>query len=277
MKISLLQQMYKDVLAGIPLARESHHYSSLINLCVEQPPGRDESCHQQPLPSTAGGVGSHQDTDLSDDVPATDDLSNSFANMSSSFCPREVMLLQLTLIKMMVAKAESQETELHTRLKYYEIFVLLLKEAKIDSKLIHLLGSDDRLLSHMASQSLASLVYFQLKKEDALNAPWLSFSLDALLGFPGNARLADCLWTLAAILKETLKDAPAARAGHLKKLLAPLDAVLEGFYNAILLHHFDSHHYTSPYSEATNNLISFIDLLEALLASRIELELPLRL
>ncbi|XP_050834598.1 protein Lines homolog 1 isoform X1 [Serinus canaria] len=276
MKISLLQQMYKDILAGIPLARESHHYSSLINLCVEQQPEGDESCHQQHLPSSAGGIGSHQDTDMSDAVPATDDLSNSFANMSSSFCPREVTLLQLTLIKMMVAKAESQEIELHMRQKYCEIFVLLLKEAKIDSKLIHLLGSDDRLLSHMASQSLASLVYFQLKEEDALNVPWLSFSLAALLGFPGSAGVADCLWTLAAILKETLKDAPGARAGALKKLLAPLDAVLEGFYSAILLHHFDSHHYTSPYSAATNNLISFIDLLEALLVSRTELELPLR-
>lgn len=275
MKISLLQQMYKDVLAGIPLARESHHYSSLINLCVEQPPEGDESCHQNHLPSTAGGMRSHQDTDMSD-VPATDDLSNSFANMSSSFCPREVMLLQLTLIKMMVTKAESQEIELHTRKKYCEIFVLL-KEAKIDSKLIHLLGCYDRLLSHMASQTLASLVYFQLKEEDALNVTWLSFSLNTLLGLPGNARVADCLWTLVAILKETQKDALVPRAGVLKKLLAPLDAVLEGFYNAILLHHFDSHHYTSPYSEATNNLISFIDLLEALLASRIEMELPLRL
>ncbi|XP_015494784.1 protein Lines homolog 1 [Parus major] len=274
MKISLLQQMYKDVLAGIPLAKESHHYSSLINLCVEQPPG-DERCHQKPLPPTAGGVGSHQDTDTSDVVPAADDLSNSFANMSSSFCPREVMLLQLTLIKMMVAKAESQEIEPHTRQKYCEIFVLL-KEAKIDSKLIHLLGCDDRLLSHMASQSLASLVYLQLKEEDALNVPWLSFSLNTLLGFPGSARVADCLRTLAAVLKETLKDALVPGAGVLKKLLAPLDAVLEGFYNAILLHHFDSHQYTSPYSEATNNLISFIDLLEALLASRIELDLPLR-
>ncbi|XP_066184346.1 protein Lines homolog 1 isoform X1 [Sylvia atricapilla] len=276
MKISLLQQMYKDVLAGIPLTRESHHYSSLINPCVEQPPEGDGSCHQKPLPPTAGGVESHQDTDMSHVVPATDDLSNSFANMSSSFCPREVMLLQLTLIKMMVAKAESQQIELHVRQKYCEIFVLLLNEAKIDSKLIHLLGCGDRLLSHMASQSLASLVYFQLKEEDALNVPWLSFSLNTLLGFPGNAAAAACLCALAAILKETLKDAPVPRAGFVKKLLAPLDAVLEGFYNAILLHHFDSQHYTSPYSEATNNLISFIDLLEALLASRIELELPLR-
>lgn len=136
MKISLLQQMYKDVLAGIPLARESHHYSSLINLCVEQPPEGDESCHQKALPSPAGGVESHQDTEMSDAVPAADDLSNSFANMSSSFCPREVMLLQLTLIKMMVAKADSQEIEPHMRQKYREIFVLLLKEAKIDSKLV---------------------------------------------------------------------------------------------------------------------------------------------
>ncbi|NXO30377.1 LINES protein, partial [Cisticola juncidis] len=84
------------------------------------------------------------------------------------------------------------------------------------------------------------------------------------------------LRTLTGILQETLKDAPGPAAGVLKKLLAPLDAVLEGFYNAILLHHFDSHHYTSPYSEAANSLMSFIDLLEALLASRMELELPLR-
>ncbi|NWW72855.1 LINES protein, partial [Climacteris rufus] len=271
MKISLLQQMYKDVLAGIPLARESHHYSSLINLCVEQSAEGDASCHQRHLPPTAGGIRSHQDTEMSDVVPATDDLSSSFANMSSSLCPREVLLLQLTLIKMMLAKAASHEIELHTRQKYCEIFVLLLKEAQIDSKLIGLLGCSDRLLSHMASQSLASLVYFQLKEEDALNVRWLSFSLNTLLGFPGKSRLAECLGALAALVREAVPG-----AGVLKKLLAPLDAVLEGFYNSILCHHFDSHHYTSPYSEATNNLISFIDLLEALLASRNELELPLR-
>ncbi|XP_051652745.1 protein Lines homolog 1 isoform X1 [Manacus candei] len=274
MKISLLQQMYKDVLAGIPLAKESQHYSSLLTLSVEQPAGGDESCHQRHLPPPAAGAGSHQDTDVV--VPAADDLSDSFASMSSSLCPREVMLLQLTLIKVMVAKAESQQIESSTRLKYCEIFVLLLKEAKTDSKLVSLLGPHDRLLSHMASQSLAALVYFQLKEENALNVTWLGFTLNTLLGFPGNTPVADCLWTLTAIIKETLRDAVLPKAGVLKKLLAPLDAVLEGFYNAILFHHFDSHHYTSPYSEATTNLISFIDLLEALLASRTELELPLR-
>ncbi|NXG60926.1 LINES protein, partial [Hemiprocne comata] len=273
MKISLLQQMYKDVLVGIPLAKESHHYTSLLDLCVEQAPEEDETCHPMHLPSTSGGVRSHQDTDVA--VPTADDISDSFANMNSSFCPRERMLLQLTLIKMMVDKAESQEIEFSVRQKYCEIFVLL-KEAKIDSKLICLLCSCDQLLSHMASKSLASLVYFQLKEENTLNVTWLTFSLKTLSGFPVNARVAGCLWTLTTIIKDILKDKVLPKAGILQKLLAPLDAVLEGFYNSILFHHFDSHHYTSPYSEAANNLISFIDLLEALLASRIELEVPLR-
>ncbi|KAM4661137.1 protein Lines homolog 1 isoform 1-T3 [Amazona ochrocephala] len=275
MKISLLQQMYRDVLVSIPLAKESHHYTSLLNLCVEQPAEGDESCHRMRLPSTNGAIGSHQDTEMSGAVvPTTDDVSNSFANLSSSFCPREVMLLQLTLIKMMVAKTESQEIEFSMRQKYREIFVLLLKEAKIDSKLVCLLGSCDQLLSHMASKSLASLVYFQLKEENTLNVTWLTFSLKTLSGFPVGTRVAQCLWTLTTVVKDILKDKVLPKAGILK-LLAPLDAVLEGFYNSILFHRFDSHHYTSPYSEATDTLVSFIDLLEALLASRIELE-PLR-
>ncbi|NXP15805.1 LINES protein, partial [Thinocorus orbignyianus] len=277
MKIPLLQQMYKDVLVGVPLAKESHHYTSLLNLHIEQSPEGDELCNWMHLPSAIGGIRGHQDTDMSDaDVPTTDDISNSFANMNSSFCPREVMLLQLTLIKMMVAKVESQEIEFNTRQKYCEIFVLLLKEARIDSKLICLLSSSDRLLTHMASKSLASLVSFQLKEESVLNVTWLTYSLKTLSGFPVNTQVAECLWTLTAIIKDIMKDKVSPKGGILKKLLAPLDAVLEGFYNSILFHHFDSHHYTSPYSEAANNLISFIDLLEALLVSRTGLELPLR-
>ncbi|KFO79258.1 Protein Lines, partial [Cuculus canorus] len=277
MKSALLQQMYKDVVEGVLLARESNYYTSLLNLSVEQSPERDESGNGMHLPSPDGGIRSHQDTEMSDaDVLTTADVSNSFANVNPSFCPREVMLLQLTLIKMMVAKAESQEVEISMRQKYCEIFVLLLKEAKIDSQLICLVGSSDRLLSHMASKSLASLVYFQLKEENVLNVTWLTFILKTLSGFPVDTQVAQCLWTLTAVLEEVLKDRALPKTGILMKLLAPLDAVLEEFYNSILVHHFDSHCYTSPYCEAANNLISFVDLLEALLTSRIELELPLR-
>ncbi|NXK48599.1 LINES protein, partial [Chauna torquata] len=276
MKISLLQQMYKDVLAGIPLAGESCYYASFLSLCIEQSPERDESCDQMHLSSTDGGIRSHQDTVPDTVGPTTDDISRNLANMNFSFCPREVMLLQLTLIKMLVAKAESQEIEFSTRQKYCEIFVFLLKETKIDSKLICLLSSYDPLLSHMASKSLASLVYFQLKEENALNTTWLTFSLKTFLEFPMYTQVAECLWILSAVIKDILKDKISPKTGILKKFLSPLDAVLEGFYNSILLHQFDSHLYTSPYSEAANNLISFIDLLEVLLASRTELELPLR-
>ncbi|NXU55311.1 LINES protein, partial [Turnix velox] len=277
MKISLLQQMYKDVLVGIPLGNESHHYASLLNLCIEQPPETETSNLMIHLPSTNGGI-SHQDTDMADmsDDPTPDDITNAFANMNSSFSQREVMLLQLTLIKMMIAKAESQEIDLSMKQKYCEIFALLLREAKVDSKLISLLSSNDRLLSHMASKCLASLVYLQLKEENALNVTWITFSLKTLSGFPANTEVAECLWTLTTIIKDILNDKVLPKAGILKKLLAPLDAVLEGFYNSILFHHFDSHHYISPYCEAVNNLISFIDLLEAILASRTELEPPLR-
>ncbi|XP_032050406.1 protein Lines homolog 1 [Aythya fuligula] len=275
MKMSLLQQMYKDILAGVPLAKENRYYASFLTLYIEQSPEGDELCDRMHLPSTEGGIRSHQDA-MSDTGPTADDVSRDLASMNFSSCPREVMLLQLTLIKMLVDKAVSEETEFSTRQKYCEILILLLKEPKISSKLICLLSSCDRLLSHMASKSLASLVYFQLKEENALNVTWLSHSLKTLLEFPMCTQVAECLWTLTAIIKDILKDETLPKAGILKKLLSPLDDVLEGFYNSILLHHFDSHLYTSPYSETANNLISFTDLLEALLASRTELQLPLK-
>ncbi|NXA50077.1 LINES protein, partial [Nothocercus julius] len=261
MEMSLLQQMYKDVLVGLPLAKESQHYIYLLNLHVEQSPKRDESGNQMHLPYPNSGIRSHEDPDISGAaVPITDNVSNNFANISSSLCPREVMLLQLTLIQMMVAKVQSQEIESTARQKYCDIFVCLLKEAKIDSKLV----SFCKLLKE-----------FYVKEINALNVTWLTFSLKILSEFPMNPQAAKCMWTLTAIIRDILKDKVLPKAG-IVKLLAPLDAVLEGFYNSILCHHFDSHCYTSPYSEAANNLISFIDLLEALLASRIELEVPLR-
>uniref|UniRef100_A0A8C2YHB4 Lines homolog 1 n=1 Tax=Coturnix japonica TaxID=93934 RepID=A0A8C2YHB4_COTJA len=268
MKISLLQQMYKDILAGTLLPKESYYYASSLNLCVGQSQERDELCD---LPSTDVSIRSHENTV----TPTTDDVSHNLATMNFSFCPREVILLQLTLIKMLVAKVESQEIEFSTRQKYCEVLLLLLKETKADSKLVCLLSSHDQLLSHIASRSLASLVYFQLKEENAVNVTWLTFTLKSLLEFPMCTQVAECLWTLTAVLKDVMKDKMLPKPGILK-LLAPLDAALEGFYSSILQYHFDSQLYSSPYSEAANNLISFVDLLEALLASRTQLEVPLR-
>ncbi|XP_031443658.1 ceramide synthase 3 isoform X2 [Phasianus colchicus] len=199
MKISLLQQMYKDVLAGTPLPKESYYYTSFLNLCVGWSQERDELCD---LPSSDDSIRSHQDAV----IPTTDDVSHNLANMNFSFCPREMMLLQLTLIEVLVAKAQSQEIEFRTRQKYHEILLLLLKETQVESKLVCILSSHDQLLSHMASKSLASLVHFQLKEENAVNVIWLSFSLKSLLEFPMHTQVAECLWTLTAIIKDVMKD-----------------------------------------------------------------------
>ncbi|KAJ6662908.1 hypothetical protein lerEdw1_011112 [Lerista edwardsae] len=117
-----------------------------------------------------------------------------------------------------------------TRQEYLDVLAVLRKEASIDSKLICLLCCSDKLLSHLASKSLASLVHFQLTEE-----------------CPDAARVL----------------AP----GTLRILLSPLDSALEGLYKSAVLHP-DALRGAPASAEATRNLSSFLDLLELLVASR---------
>ncbi|XP_043379289.1 protein Lines homolog 1 isoform X8 [Chelonia mydas] len=124
----------------------------------------------------------------------------------------------------------------------------------------------------MASKSIASLVYFQLKKENTFNVTWLTFCLKTLSEFPKSDQVAECLWILRAIIRDILKDKDLHKADILKNVFTPLDTVLEGFYNSILSHHCNGCQGTSLYSKAANNLIEFIDFLDVLVTSRIQLE-----
>ncbi|XP_067412197.1 protein Lines homolog 1 [Emydura macquarii macquarii] len=274
----ILQQLHKDVLVGTLLAKNSHDYASFLNLHVspKDSSARGNVSHNQMcLESPNCSTWSHQDSAVSDAVAlVTDTKLSDLSNTNSSvFCSREIMLLQLTLIKMMVVKVQSQETEVSIRQKYLDIITILLKETKIDSKLICLCNSSDKLVSHMASKSIASLVYFQLKKENTFNVTWLTSCLKTLTEFPKSDQVAECLWILRAIIRDILKDKDLHKADILKMVFTPLDTVLEGFYNSILSHDFISCHDTAQYSKASNNLIGFIDFLEILVASRIQLEL----
>lgn len=138
---SLLQQMHSDVLIGSPLAKDSYDYASLLNLHIFPKPSSargNESHNKMCLESTNGGIRSHQDSTVSDAVSfLTDDKSDSSANTNfSAFSPREIMLLQLTLIEMMLTKVQSKETEYCIRQKYCDIIRILLKETQADSKLV---------------------------------------------------------------------------------------------------------------------------------------------
>ncbi|XP_043379282.1 protein Lines homolog 1 isoform X4 [Chelonia mydas] len=275
--LSPLQELHRDVLIGTSLTKDSHDYAFFLNPHVSPQDSStrvNESHNQICLESPNWGTWSHQDSAVSDALAlVTDDKSGSFANTNSSmFCSREMILLQLTLIKMMIAKVQSQETEFSIRQKYLDIITILLKETKIDSKLICLCNTSDKLLSHMASKSIASLVYFQLKKENTFNVTWLTFCLKTLSEFPKSDQVAECLWILRAIIRDILKDKDLHKADILKNVFTPLDTVLEGFYNSILSHHCNGCQGTSLYSKAANNLIEFIDFLDVLVTSRIQLE-----
>ncbi|XP_043350531.1 protein Lines homolog 1 isoform X5 [Dermochelys coriacea] len=241
-----LQELHRDVLIGTPLTKDSHDYASFLNPHVspQDSSTRVNESHNQCIESPNWGTWSHQDSAVSDALAlVTHDKSGSLANMNSSmFCSREMILLQLTLIKMMIAKVQSQETEFSKRQKYLDIITILLKETKIDSKL------------------------------NTFNVTWLTFCLKTLSEFPKSDQVAECLWILRAIVRDILKDKDLRKADILKKVFTPLDTVLEGFYNSILSHHFNGCQDTSLYSKAANNLIEFIDFLEVLVSSRIQLE-----
>ncbi|XP_066492624.1 protein Lines homolog 1 isoform X2 [Tiliqua scincoides] len=261
----LLQQMYNDILAGAPFAKDCHSCAAVLDPTVLLPePGA--SCHETCLLSSKPAAWSSSSDSL---ALKRNDKPGKFENVSHSVCsPREIMLLQLTLIKMMLAKLQSQGVEDGLKQKYLDIFGILLKEANIDSKLICLLGSSDKLLSHMAAKSLVSLVHFQLTEEGSLNSTWLSFCLETLSGFPSSCHVAECLWTLTNIMKEILKDEGLCTGGTLRKIFTPLDSILEGLYHSVMAHP-DVLQDAPESAKITNNLSNFLDLLELLVASRI--------
>ncbi|XP_053128545.1 protein Lines homolog 1 isoform X2 [Hemicordylus capensis] len=266
--------MYNDMLTGTLFAKDSCECAVLLDPSVA--PQRlltetNASCSKTCLFSpTLGACGSSAPDAMAPKIKNKHDTSE---NASCLVChPRKIVLLQLTLIKMMLAKVQSRGVEVGTKQKYLDIIGSLLKEANIDSKLIQLLCTSDKLLSHMASKTLVSLVHFQLTEEGSLNSIWLSFCSETLSQFPQSGQTAECLWTLTNITGEILKGENLCKGDELKKLFTPLDNVLEGFYNGIMSHPGVLHG-TSASAKPTNGLISFLDLLELLVASRSQTQL----
>ncbi|KAM8972316.1 protein Lines homolog 1 [Pelodytes ibericus] len=191
-----------------------------------------------------------------------------------SWHPRDVLILQLSLVKMLVFKAEDQTME--TAVKHQYIYLVeQLQQANVETAMIQLFETDDKVLSHLASKCLSCLVLFQLKCQSEVNIQWLQFCLKTLSDYPEWRLLLPCLTSLICVCKGILLDETVQQADILLKLLGPLHPVFKTFSSSILSTQGQQSPSQEP--EFASNLSSLLDLFEILVALRLELKVSVSL
>ncbi|XP_055220205.2 protein Lines homolog 1 isoform X3 [Gorilla gorilla gorilla] len=262
----VLEELYKKVLLGATLENDSHDYIFYLNPAVS-----DQDCSTATSlewANTCGIQGRHQPISVGvAPIAVAPACLKTSSQMSSS---REVMLLQLTVIKVMTTRILSVKTEFHAKEQYRDVIKILLESAKVDSKLICMFQNSDKLLSHMAAQCLALLLYFQLREKITLSNSWIAFCQKNLSECSESNKAIYCLWTLTAIIKEIFKDSCSQKTEILKQFLTHFNTIFEVFYNSLFSQHFENCRDTS---RIVNILMCFLELLELLIASRIHLKL----
>ncbi|XP_005381696.1 PREDICTED: protein Lines homolog [Chinchilla lanigera] len=265
----VLEQLYKKVLLGATLESDSHKYTFYLNPALS-----DQECATTlslEWPDSRGMQGAPQPPPVQ--VTAVPGAGVRVKRISQTSGARETELLQLTVIHTMISRILSAETEIHAKEKYCDITKILLHSNELDSTLILMVQNSDKLLSHMAAKCLALLLYFQLKEKITLSSSWIVFCQNNLSEYSENNEVIHCLWILTAVIKEIFKDTCSEKTEILKQFLATFDATFEVFYNSLFSQHFEYHQ--DP-SKITNSLMSFLDLLELLIASRIYMKLHFR-
>uniref|UniRef100_A0A8D2AGW2 Lines homolog 1 n=1 Tax=Sciurus vulgaris TaxID=55149 RepID=A0A8D2AGW2_SCIVU len=265
----VLEQLYQKVLSGATLENDSHDYVFYLNPALS-----DQDCSAASsleCLNTSAVPGQHQLLSIKvTTIPEAPVCVKRHSQMSSA---REMMLFQLTVIKVMITRILSVETEIHAKEKYRDIIKILLQSTEIDSKLIYMLQNSDKLLSHMAAKCLALLLYFQLREKITLSNSWIAFCQKNLYGYSASDETIHCLWTLTVLMKEIFKDTCSEKTEILKQFLTPFDTALEVFYDSLFSQHFEN--CQNP-SKIINSLVCFLELLELLITSRIYLKLHCR-
>ncbi|OBS72549.1 hypothetical protein A6R68_12877 [Neotoma lepida] len=161
----ILDQLYKKVLLGATLEDDIHGYIFYLNPDLSEQagyttPSLAQSNVNGALEAVPGqhGPSSNELTTL----PEARECAERHFEMGRA---QEVKLLQLTAIDVILSRVLSAETETRAKEGYRELVKVLLQSTDIDSKLIWMLQKSDKLLSHMASKCLSSLLYFQLREK----------------------------------------------------------------------------------------------------------------
>lgn len=263
----VLEQLYKKVLLGATLENDSHDYVFYL-----YPAFSDQGC------STTTSSDCLNAPDVQDkqepssvSLPTFSVAPVCLQRHSQMSSTGEIMLLQLTVIKVMITRILSVETEFHAKEKYRDIIKILLKSSDIESQLTCMFQNSEKLLSHMAAKCLALILYFQLKEKITLSNSWISFCQKNISEYSESDKVVYCLWILTFVIKEIFKDTSSQKTEILKQFLTPFDTLFEVFYNSLFSQHFENHQDAS--NKLINSLICFLELLELLIASRIYLKL----
>lgn len=266
-----LHQMHDCIRLGAPINKDIHVCVCLLNphACALKVPAA--SLPFDPLNAHIN-IGGNENPELGDTSAQNEPVG--FKNLKPQTCSRrEITLLQLTLIQKLCTKVQSQDTGVSSRHQYLEILQTLLRQEKADCQLIFLLGSSDKLLSHLAAKCLSCLVLFLLKEENEVNSSWLLFCLKTMSDFPKRSAVSACIWSLTTVIKDFLDDPCLHSSESMKKLLTSLDAVFEGFYTSILPPYSSSKDQSASLNpEREAHLSVFLDLLEVLVVSRLTLK-----
>ncbi|XP_031811347.1 protein Lines homolog 1 isoform X2 [Sarcophilus harrisii] len=229
----VLEQLYKKILLGAPLENDTQEYALYLNLPFSIQDLSTSNFLRWPCVHHGNQPGSVN----IGATPIPVELINFKINFQVSN-PRDIMLLQLTVIKMMITKILSKKMEFTIKEKYNAIIEILLKSHELESKLISTFHGSDKLLSHMAAKCLASLLHLQLREKDIINKTWTDFCLKSFSDYPESNTISYCLWTLTAVIKEILKATCLRKAAELQKFMSELLTFLKHhLHSSLKLHH----------------------------------------
>ncbi|XP_069415271.1 protein Lines homolog 1 isoform X4 [Ovis canadensis] len=220
----VLEQLYKKVLLGATLENDSHDYVFYL-----YPAFSDQGCSTTTSSDCSNALDVQDKQEPSSvSLPTFSVAPVCLQRHSQMSSTGEIMLLQLTVIKVMITRILSVETEFHAKEKYRDIIKILLKSSDIESQLTCMFQNSEKLLSHMAAKCLALILYFQLKEKITLSNSWISFCQKNISEYSESDKVVYCLWILTFVIKEIFKDTSSQKTDNLLDvdLLALASAVL---------------------------------------------------
>ncbi|XP_048418840.2 protein Lines homolog 1 isoform X1 [Stegostoma tigrinum] len=268
-----LHQFYRELLAEERPRKDIAELAALLspNVCVDDPNiYGDTNGPAEP---------SNQDYIYGDTVSADNHSMLHDSNSTPNDSQNEILLVQMSLIQTMCSKVHSEELNQDVKESYVKTIRILLDDTEILAKLVLLFGCPDKLLSHLAMKSVASLILVEILVMNRSVESWINSCLYTLSENPGSSQAAEWVQTITFVIKEVLKGKSLNKAVTIEKFLTPMNSVFGDLYSLMFTSYSGdcqtSGATAAPDTEniATTNQLVFVDLLKILVTIRIQLKL----